>query len=544
MVIGGVGYCDTEGNLQFHKNLLEGLQIYNGSLLFGVYHPRSKYAEKNDRIKYHFMLSPIPYHLWPKTARLIVRLKQVKDFGQTTGIRVISEYLLKQNISLIYSFSNRSAHRYSTWDVHIAFDEFNLDDFKDDYNTENSCYNKVHHATNKLKTELKQKFDKYLFYDEDDIDLRNAVITRVNTSCHYFYYDTERLLKSGDEIEKKIYRPFTVRYNNGNFIPTERGIINEMIYLLEPEKQDFNLPSICFAESDSHYLNLRVIIIPKHLRHQFFKISVFHERLKRPDTNNPTSRGLLNYVLTELQSIEYKIWKTSTLIFECRTDSYGSGKLSLFVESKVSFKESAANEVREKLITFLSNLNEQDSKPAWLQHIMLESRVELVYPEIINRYFVKNRISLEEKEKQFDLFISYSHVDFAFAKKLRAILREEKVKYFIDDEGSVPGDILSQKIEDGLRNSREFCILLSEESQKSKWVFTEWGAASILKKTIVPILLPGFNRAKHKNIDDRLKVLKYIIWPAADPEEALRKYARQIIERRFKSMLGNDSYNY
>lgn len=94
MVIGGIGYCDIQGNFQFHSNILEGLQIYNGSLLFGVYHPRSKNSSENDRIKYHFMLSPIPYQVWPKTARFVIRLKH--DFavdGQTEGIQLISEFL-------------------------------------------------------------------------------------------------------------------------------------------------------------------------------------------------------------------------------------------------------------------------------------------------------------------------------------------------------------------------------------------------------------------------------------------------------------------
>ncbi|MFT3822539.1 MAG: toll/interleukin-1 receptor domain-containing protein [Chitinophagaceae bacterium] len=544
MVIGGIGYCDIEGNLQFHKNVLEGLQIYNGSLLFGVYHPRSKYADRNDRIKYHFMISPIPYQLWPKTSRLLIRLRQSESFGQTTGIEVISEYLYKQNVSIIYSFSNRSAHRYSTWDVHIAFDDYSLDDLKDDYSTSESCYLKILEATKQLEEDIKEKYDKYLFYDNDDLGLRNPVISRINTACHYFYYDTERLLAEENEYNKRIYRPFTLRYNNGNFIPIEKGIINEVIYLLEPDKSAFNLPSICFSESDSHYLNIRIIIIPKNLRHRFFKVSVFHERLKRNEINNPTSRGLLNYVITKLHGIDYKVWKTSTLLFECRNDTYGSGKLSLFVEAKTPFSEDAAKQQKDNLLCFLKELNGQDSKPEHLKHIMFESRVEAVYPEIVNRYFEKNRIGLQEKEKQFDLFISYSHHDKRCAEKLYKILTEENVKCFIDDEGSVPGDLLSGKIEDGLRNSREFCILLSNESLKSKWVFTEWGAASILKKKIVPILLPDFNRAKYKSIDDRLKILKFLKWDVASPEEGLRKYARQIIERRFKSMLDNDNYNY
>lgn len=545
MVIGGFGYCDYEGNLQFHRNVLEGIQIYNGSLLFGVYHPRSKYDDQSDRIKYHFMISPIPYHLWPKTARFIIRLKQEKTFGQTTGIKEISNFLKSEeiNVSLIYSFSNRSAHRYSTWDIHVSFDNFSLEDLKDDYDVTRSCYSKILLAAEDLEIKLKERFSQYLFTDKDDLDLKNSIIRRVNTSCHYFYYDTERLSSSGNENSKLIYKHFTLRYNNGNFIPTEKGKINELISLLQPNKVDFELPTICFSETDSHYLNIRIIIIPKKLRHKFFKVSVFHERLKSDIINNPTSRGLLNFIIGNMQEWGFKIWKTSTLLFECRSDSYGNGKLSLFIEDKENFGEDVSTSKKNWLTTKLEELDNFDEKPENIKHIRLKSRVEKVFPDVVSRYFERNRKSLAEREKQYDLFISYSHFDSEYAEILCEILKEEKCKYFIDKEGTIPGDILSNKIEDGLKHSREFCILLSDESVKSGWVFTEWGAASILEKTIVPILLPTFDREKHKGLDVRLQALNYIKWPA-NPREALRKYARQIIERRFDSLLENDNYHY
>lgn len=545
MVIGGIGYCDLEGNLQFHENVLEGLQVYNGAVLSGVYHPRSKKSDSVDRIKYHFMLSPIPYHLWPKTARFKIRLKQQETGGQTTGMRAISDFLQKRNVSIVYSFSSRSAHRYSTWDIHVVFDNISIGDLKDDYDPTNSYYKTIWESSEAIKAEMQSAYQDFLFSDDNDVDLKDSVICRVNTACHFFYYNTERLLMSGEKNSDKIYRPFTLRYNNGNFSPVEKGVISEVVNLLEPNNSDFLLPSICFAESDSHYLNTRIIIIPKKLRQQFFKISMFHERIEKDGINNPNSRGLLNYIVTKLQEFDYKMWKSSTLLYECRQSSYGSGKMSLFVESKKLFEDSAAEDKRASLEKYLDSLNENSSnelglKPDYLQHIRIKARVEKVYPEVINRYFYKNRNHLIRNENRYDLFISYSHADSKYCDLLFDVLSKERVKIFRDITRVGSGDILSSKVEDGLRNSREFCILLSENSDNSKWVSTEWGAASILKKHMTIIRLPSYSKDKYEALDTRLKQLMYIDW-GVDPKEIFQKYARDIIERRFKSMLDSDN---
>ncbi len=519
MVISGIGYCDIQGNFQFHKNLLEGLQIYNGSLLFGVYHPRSKYATEGDQIRYHFMISPIPYHVWPRTARYTLLLKQDDAVdGQTVGIQMISKYLHDNGVAIIYSFSNRSAHRYSTWDIHVCFDKIHGKDLlnvdlRDDYDESQSCYRKVLSLAIHFESQLKDQFSDILFSDDDDIDLKSCITRRVNTACHYFYHESEKLQKEFPD-KAVAYKFFVLRYNNGNFKPNEGGIINEQIHALEPEKKGFQLPSICFAEADSHYMNLMIIIIPSSFKHQFFKLSVFHERISsNPDMNN-SSKGLLHYITNSLSEENYKIWKSSTLIFEHRikeNDSYCNGKLSLFIEAKNKFSESQADNHRDNLEYLLKSLEENENKPEDLKHIRLVSRCEKVYPDLIERYFKTNRKSI--KKKQFDVFISYSHMDVKYANTLYKLLKEEGCNVFMDRERNEAGEILSKKIEEGLNSSRELCLLLSKKSLKSNWVTTEWGAAWIQKKLIVPLLIDLKFKDLPK-IDKRISEKISIEWPA------------------------------
>ena len=66
------------------------------------------------------------------------------------------------------------------------------------------------------------------------------------------------------------------------------------------------------------------------------------------------------------------------------------------------------------------------------------------------------------------------------------------------------GDEFSEVIRDALTNAREVCILFSPNSAKSEWVLTEWGAAWVLKKRIVPVLY----RIDVDSLPDRLKLLQ------------------------------------
>lgn len=551
MDIGGVGYCDIQGNFQFHRNLIEGLQIYNGSILFGVFHPRPKNADdESENIKFHFTISPIPYHLWPKTARFILRLKHnnKKELdGQTIGIKRISEFFAREDnkVSIIYSFSNRSAHRYSTWDLHVSFDKINAADIcEEGYEQRGSYYKKVKELATKLEADIRREFADILFTDEDDVDLAKAVTMKVNTSCHYFYYESERLQKEFPSLAT-IYKSFTLRYSNGNFRPSDNGKINELIHLLQPDLQDFQLPSICFAEADSNYLNLRIIIIPQEYKHRFYKVSVFHERLKDDINNNVTSRGLLSYITNIFPENEFKIWKSSTLIFECRDNAdsvYGNGKLSLFIEVKKEINEKESDYYQKLISEKLEKLNDRKLKPDHLKHIRIKGNCEKVFPDLIDRYFVLNRKYLEQKK--IDVFISYSQGDSSKAKILYEVLTKMKCNVFMDKERTLAGDVFNKNIKNALKNSRELWLLISQKSLKSIWVTTEWGYAWVQDLHIVPILIGVKYDKLPKKIDIRISEKICIEWPD-DPKEELKKHALEILERRFRSMVDKkQDYNY
>jgi hypothetical protein len=69
-----------------------------------------------------------------------------------------------------------------------------------------------------------------------------------------------------------------------------------------------------------------------------------------------------------------------------------------------------------------------------------------------------------------------------------------------------PGDDFAEEIRNALEGSREVWLLMSPKSINSEWVISEWGAAWVLQRRIVPIL----HRCAPESLPDRLKKLHYI----------------------------------
>jgi hypothetical protein len=95
------------------------------------------------------------------------------------------------------------------------------------------------------------------------------------------------------------------------------------------------------------------------------------------------------------------------------------------------------------------------------------------------------------KPDTFDVFISYSHKDEPWASELAESLKAEGVQAWYDQAQIAPGDRISDKIGDALRESRIVIQVVSPESLQSPWTFFELGAALGDNKIIIPVLRDG-----------------------------------------------------
>ena len=98
-----------------------------------------------------------------------------------------------------------------------------------------------------------------------------------------------------------------------------------------------------------------------------------------------------------------------------------------------------------------------------------------------------------EKQKQYDVFISYSRKDFnevnAFVEMLKQ--RIPTLDIWFDLDGIESGDEFRDKIISAIKRSKFVLFALSSNSDKSEWTRKELGFAKGKGIRIVPILLKG-----------------------------------------------------
>ncbi|TRV64415.1 MAG: toll/interleukin-1 receptor domain-containing protein [Microcystis panniformis Mp_MB_F_20051200_S9] len=88
------------------------------------------------------------------------------------------------------------------------------------------------------------------------------------------------------------------------------------------------------------------------------------------------------------------------------------------------------------------------------------------------------------------IFISYSRQDQAYVNKLLEALTKHELPWWLDNKIDY-GDKWPRVIEENLRKSQVFMLVMSPRSKNSHWVNCELALALELKKPIFPLLLEG-----------------------------------------------------
>jgi TIR domain len=105
---------------------------------------------------------------------------------------------------------------------------------------------------------------------------------------------------------------------------------------------------------------------------------------------------------------------------------------------------------------------------------------------------VRTTSKLKRKRKSDDqpfvVFISHSSHDSWIAAQIGKEIEALGATIWLDKHAIKGGDEVLKEIIRGIRESREVIVLLSPESQKSQWVFTEVGLALGQNKPVTPVL--------------------------------------------------------
>lgn len=117
-------------------------------------------------------------------------------------------------------------------------------------------------------------------------------------------------------------------------------------------------------------------------------------------------------------------------------------------------------------------------------------------PEMLIRY-LPSLLADTAPIQFYSCFISYSHKDEEFCKRLRSRMRDEKMRVWYAPEDMPGGKKLHEEIDHAIRVHDKLLLVLSEQSMKSEWVGTEIRKArkrelNEKKKVLFPIRLVPF----------------------------------------------------
>ncbi|MDK9724420.1 MAG: toll/interleukin-1 receptor domain-containing protein [Sterolibacteriaceae bacterium MAG5] len=144
------------------------------------------------------------------------------------------------------------------------------------------------------------------------------------------------------------------------------------------------------------------------------------------------------------------------------------------------------------------------------------------------------------------IFLSHSHEDKAFARRLAADLRKAGHAVWIDEAEINIGDSLIAKIRDGLDRVDFVAAVLSSSSIKSPWVTQELDIASnreieegrvvVLPLLLEPVPLPGFLKGKYYGdftAPDRYgEMFSLLLRALGKPEEPPKPSEEELVQLR------------
>jgi WD40 repeat protein len=96
---------------------------------------------------------------------------------------------------------------------------------------------------------------------------------------------------------------------------------------------------------------------------------------------------------------------------------------------------------------------------------------------------------MSKEKKKYDVFISYSHENVDFAKKIFHALTNYKISTFIDKDAIKPGYSFVSKINNIIKEAKTVLLIYSNEYFKKNWTEKEYEAALAEGKKIIGLLI-------------------------------------------------------
>lgn len=460
-----LGQILSPHSISIPQDLLSPLAITEGVIVWGMYYPRIPDTDRQ-LVEHDLVISPIPFHLWGKSARMIVRTKH-----QSGAFKQLTNILVEEDVSILVSEATRSDYNYDTWTLLLAFDSIS----HITYDEKKKAFIETDMRITILRERLIEECQAIFYVDDKDPFLKNPLfLFPHNTMAHFYsvYLRRPKGSTKGFPYGWAFFEQFTLSCKSeNNLVSTGQGEFASIIEALDSHIQEF-LPCGVFAEMNLWDRTIRTALIPNASRKRVFGATVKFIRTGPP----PTSKGVINTILSGFPD-SYQAWGL-TNVTEKFSENHEEGRNEFMI-----FDESSQPMyMRQDLITKMlegklahENITKWDVNCFPIDAVLERQNVS---QEDINQIDFKN-----------DVFISYSTQNEHEAFHIRDILSESGFRVFLSGKSIDGGDKFGEKIRQELLESRDIIILYSAEAAKSDWVKHEYGAAWVLDKRIIPVTL-------------------------------------------------------
>ena len=179
-------------------------------------------------------------------------------------------------------------------------------------------------------------------------------------------------------------------------------------------------------------------------------------------------------------------------VFPTENEAYEAKKLIEDISIKLHHNQPFGSENDDALVVFSFNIPKNtlgifwrygSSDHEWIplfQRFNVDEDLTIAInggDRIIRKSKNDNSIDIKKKHPfKYDVFICHSSEDKPIIETITNALAREKIAYWVDAEQIKFGDRITQKIEDGLKDSRYVMPCLSKHLAKSNWCRAEYGA--------------------------------------------------------------------
>lgn len=526
MNYGNLGHLTKDGDFLLEQDILNVFCLDDQSKIYGLYYPCPPIStDSNYRdvtIRHDFILTAIPERLWPITCRVNIPIPQKKG-----TVNEICKYLKGERISIVHAESSRSSYRYATWSLHVVFEKLLGQDLT--YDVDNWCYKETNVALTDFLKNIQDDLGDYLFVQGS---LKPE--GRPNSSLsHFAYYLRENHQWVEDDTFLKSFE-LTLHNDKKRQVLTGDNHFKKILNILEKNEKGL-FPATVFSELDTRDLNLRIVPISENSSRRFFKMKIEYYRKDKPDTGV----GILHEI-TDNWSPSFNVWHSYNYIIQ-NDESLERGAMVFLIENISRFYVDGMLNIKHQKDHRSANSYMSEAKKIMddlvKNHNSANANIEFFSPSIcpLPNADVMEKIYNSKMEERifrkfhYDLFISYSHADKKFVTDtLAPILRSHDILFWLDEKQIEYGSTIENELYSNINNCREMCVVISEKSEKRKWVITEMGAAWILNMNLVPISIKKRTSSVYFDIITGRKYVNGL------NDASLHNYAEEVIGRRSK----------